>query len=187
MNQNLANRLEDIPGVESVVVDLTDQSGGIRVRLAPDANEPLVMEKLRSILVAYGVRTPRPVEPSSSKPASPSAGGDVEVLITPIESGARVEVHTPNVRSFRVVPANPDSIAQGLADAWCQVKGQIPVEIFNVSIHDGLLSVAGSRGGVEAKGVARVSGGWEDALTSAVGQVLDEIAAAQASPVAANS
>lgn len=174
MNQKLANRLEDIPGVESVVVDLAGQSGGIRVRLTSDANESLVMERLRALLAAYGVRTPRTVEPRKDAPSRP-ADGDVEVSITPLESGARVEVHTPKVRSFRIVPARPDSIVQGLADAWCQVKGQIPVEIFDVSIRDGRLSVSGSRGDVEATGVARVSGGWEDALRTAIGQVLSSV------------
>ena len=53
----------------------------------------------------------------------------VDVKITPIKAGARVQVATTKVRSFRVVPATPQAIAQGLSDAWCQVVGRIPVEI----------------------------------------------------------
>jgi hypothetical protein len=57
VSSNLATRLQDIEGVASVVVDLDESGGGISVRLKPGANEAVVMEKLHSLLVTYGVRS----------------------------------------------------------------------------------------------------------------------------------
>jgi hypothetical protein len=175
MNQGLASRLEDIPGVSSVTVDLTEAGGGINVRLEHGADEAVVMERVRSLLVAYGVRSPntpelrfgREVRHLDDEPLG------IDVAITPIKSGARVEVATTNIRSFRVVPATPFAIAQGLSDAWCQVVGRIPVEIVSVTIgDDGLLTVRASDGERETSGSANVATGWESALARSVGKAI---------------
>ena len=171
----LSIRLEEIPGVASVSVDLTDAGGGINVRLEPGADEAVVMEKLRSLLVAYGVRPPSPPKVSSA-PQNRAVGdplSGVDVQITPIEGGARVEVATKKIRSFRVVAATPAAIAQGLTDAWCQVIGRIPVEVIGVSVaDDGMLTVVISNGDQQTRGSASVDQGWEDALARAVGAAL---------------
>jgi citrate lyase gamma subunit len=179
VSSNLATRLQDIEGVASVVVDLDQSGGGISVRLKPGANEAVVMEKLRSLLVTYGVRSgdrPRlklgrtPQPPPARKPASLG----VEVRITPLSAGGtRVEVQSPKVKSFRVVPSTASAITQGLSDAWCQVLGRIPVEIVSVSVDDsGLLTVVASDGKQQTEGRADVSAGWSNALVSAVGMAL---------------
>lgn len=191
MTSSLAARLQDIPGVDSVAVDLTDSGGGINVRLEPGADETLVMEKLRSLLVAYGVRSPSP--PQLRPPRSETYPSDndlgVDVVITPISGGARVEVAATNVRSFRVVAATPSAIAQGLADAWCQVIGRIPVEVVDVGVgDDGTLTVLMSNGVIQSKGSASVDAGWEDALTRAVGSALrSSLADAAESKMAVNT
>ncbi len=176
MTGTLANRLEQIPGVAAVTIDLTDIGGGINVRLEPGADEILVMEKLREILVAYGIRSADPkvqLGRSTRRAHRPKREFDVDVTITPLKTGARVEVFSKNVRSFRVVPANPSAIAQGLSDAWCQVKGRIPVEILGVTIgDDGDLTIVASDGVNQTIGTANVSLGWEEALTQAVGEAL---------------
>jgi hypothetical protein len=60
-----------------------------------------------------------------------------------------------------------------VSDAWCQVIGQIPVEVVNVSVgDDGMLAVSISNGEIETKGSASVEAGWEDALARAVGGAL---------------
>ena len=175
MTPGLASRLQEIPGVDSVTVDLTESGGGINVRLEPGADEMLVMDKLRSLLVAYGVRSPSPPElrPHRSEPTEADGNLGVDVEITPIDGGARVEVATENVRSFRVVAATPTAIAQGLADAWCQVTGRIPVEVVKVAVGDnGTLTVSLSNGKWQTEGSASVEAGWEDALAQAVGLAL---------------
>lgn len=191
MTSSLVSRLQDIPGIASVAVDLTDSGGGINVRLEPGADEVAVMEQLRSVLVAYGVRSADPkVKLGRSQRSEASEGLGVEVAITPLNTAARIEVATKSVKSFRVVPANPAAIAQGLSDAWCQVIGRIPVEITNISLGDtGLLTVTAFDGSEETSGTADVASGWEHALTHAVGQALGATPASSVDspPVAVNS
>lgn len=175
MMSGLADRLEDIPGVDSVTIDLTEGGGGINIKLVPGANEIEVMDRLRTVLISYGVRSSKPesVEDVFPERGAASAPLGVEVKITPLESGARVEVEGKNVRSFRVVAANPRAIAQGVADAWCRVAGKIPLEIVAVSLGDrGELAVTASDGETETTGIADVGEGWESALALAVGRAI---------------
>lgn len=175
MTSRLASRLGDIPGVASVVIDLEGFGRGIDVRLEPGADEAAVMEKLRALLAAYGVRRDRQPRMSVGRSSDPPARVDVEVAITPIESGARIEVATSTVKSFRIVESTPLSVAQGLADAWCQVIGKVPVEITRVFIEDqSRLVVTASDGEHETRGEADISRGWVDALTAAIAGVIDE-------------
>jgi hypothetical protein len=178
MTSSLANRLGDIPGVASVAIDLEGFGRGIDVRLEPGADEVAVMEKLRALLAAYGVKGERDPAPVV-RPRTPRHEPPVVVEVTPIKSGARIEVSTRTVKSFRIVAANPLSIAQGLADAWCQVIGRVPIEIVRVEIDlDGTLVVVGSDGDRETTGSATVDGGWVEALTAAVGGVLGDVTVA---------
>lgn len=177
MTSSLASRLEDIPGVASVAIDLEGFGRGIDVRLEPGADEVAVMERLRALLAAYGVRGERESVTRAPIPSESSPRHDpgVVVAIAPIKSGARIEVATRSVKSFRIVAANPMSIAQGLADAWCQVIGRIPIEIVRVEVDvEGRLTVVGSDGERELIGSADVGDGWVDALTAAVGSVLGD-------------
>ncbi|HEX6947218.1 MAG TPA: hypothetical protein VF246_07690 [Acidimicrobiia bacterium] len=180
----LTGRLEEIPGVASVTVDLTEEGGGISIRLEPGADESGVMERLRQILVAYGVRSPRTQtveealpDPGETTPELKALG--IKVRLVPLEKGARIEVESRDIRSHRVVAANPRAIAQGMADAWCRVIGKIPVEVIEASIKDdGLLVVRVIDGDVERTGMAMVSLGWERSLTLAVGRALGQISVA---------
>ena len=191
MTPNLASRLQDIPGIASVAVDLTDSGGGINIRLEAGADEAVVMERLRALLVAYGVRSPNPPRlrlGRRTKYLDDSPLG-VDVKITPIKAGARVQVATTKVRPFRVVPATPEAIAQGLSDAWCQVVGRIPVEIVSVTMGDeGELTVVASDGEHETSATSNVSSGWEEALARAVGRAIGVVDSfASPAPVAVNS
>lgn len=175
MTSSLASRLEDIPGVASVVVDLEGSGRGIDVRLESGADEATVMERLRAVLAAYGVRRGREPAMSLGWVDEPLAESGVRVNITPVDTGARIEVATSSVRSFRIVSPTPLSIAQGLADAWCQVIGRVPVEIVAVSVDDASrLVITASDGEHETKGAVDVSGGWMEALTGAVAEALGE-------------
>jgi hypothetical protein len=172
VNGKLLERLQDIAGVASVALDLDDIESGISVRLEPDANEVEVLERVRALLVAYGV--------SSHENAGPIIGGrakksrmGVEIRITPIRGGARVEVIGPAIRSFRVVVPKPVSVAQGVADAWCQVVGRPPVEITRAGLNrDGVLEVVAVDGDTQRHATADLGEGWQSALGLAVGEVI---------------
>ena len=81
------------------------------------------------------------------------------------------------VRSFRVVPPDPTAIAQGLADAWCQVLGRPPVEISRVSVTDEGTSCKWWRStpGSSEPGEGDLAEGWTQALAIAVGEAIGVI------------
>lgn len=175
MTSTLVNRLEEIPGVASVVIDLDGFGRGIDVRLEPDADETMVMERLRALLAAYGVKRDRQPAMSLGRERGPHPKAGVQVAITPLETGARVEVATATVKSFRIVAATPLSIAQGLSDSWCQVIGRVPLEIVGVSVDETeRLVIEADHDGRRLTGSGDVSHGWFDALTDAIAGVLDE-------------
>ena len=178
MTSSLASRLGDIPGVASVVVDLDGFGRGIDVRLEPDADEAEVMERLRALLAAYGVRRDRQPAMSFGRASDHLSDLGVEVSITPINGGARIEVATATVKSFRIVAATPLSIAQGMADAWCQVIGRVPIEIVGISVDDqDRLMVHASSDESETEGTADIGDGWVAALTVAVAGALEQTGA----------
>lgn len=182
MMPRLASRLQDIPGVESVVVDLeSSESEGIHVRIEEDADDVEVLERVRALLVAYGVRSERsPILRVGRRRllvGEDSLG--VEVKVTPVKGGARVEVFGRSVRSFRMVASDPTAIAQGLADSWCQILARAPVEISNVSLGDGgELTISSGDGSQRNVGKANVEKGWEEALALAVGRAIGAVPAA---------
>lgn len=174
MSDKLLARLGDIPGVAAVEVDTEDLGAGIRVRLAEGADEGEVLERVRALLVAYGVRSQ---DQPRLKVGSARLGVEEElpvgVKVTPIRGGARIEVSGRKVRSSRVVHPQPLALAQGLADAWCQVSGRPPVEIVSVSLDStGLLTVVAAHPDLQRVGRARIAGGRERALGLAVGRAL---------------
>ncbi|MGI9609019.1 MAG: hypothetical protein ACR2NL_01865 [Acidimicrobiia bacterium] len=179
MSPNLASRLQDLPGVASVVIDLEDADrAGINVRLEEGSDETEVLESVKALLVAYGVRSENApflkIGRRRLEVEEPDLG--VEVKVTPIKGGARVEVIGKTVRSFRVVPANPASIAQGIADAWCQVLGRAPMDIVSVNLEDGGDLIVTSRGadGI-SQGQANVDRGWSGAVALAVGRSIGAV------------
>lgn len=175
MTSSLASRLGDIPGVASVVIDLDGFGRGIDVRLEPGADEAAVMEKLRAVLAAYGVRSERQPRREVGRAARTVSDLGVDVTITPTEGGARIEVATGAVRSFRIVAVDAMSVAQGLADVWCQVIGRVPIEIVSVEVgDDGSLTVIAYDGEQELRGFRASETGWVDALTGAVGDVIGD-------------
>jgi hypothetical protein len=176
VTSSLASRLEEIPGVASVVIDLEGFGRGIDVRLEDGADEVAVMEKLRALLAAYGVRHDRaPKGGTRREHQSPPTDAGVQISITPLKSGARIEAATKSVKSFRVVAATPMAVAQGLSDAWCQVIGRVPIEIVSVTVgEDRKLTIKAVDGEHEVAGRADIDQGWVDALSQAVAEVLGD-------------
>lgn len=188
MTPNLASRLQDLPGVASVVVDVDDsERSGINVRLEPGSDEADVLERVRALLVAYGVRSDKTpiLQVGRRRLATADDSLGVEVKITPVKGGARVEVFRTSVRSFRVVQATPMAIAQGIADAWCQVVARVPVEIASVSLGDrGDLAVTAREGTRTSIGTATVENGWEQGIALAVGRAIGTVKAPRGAELA---
>lgn len=175
MREKLISRLEDIPGVASVSLDLDDVEAGIRVKLDDDADEVEVLDRVRELFVAYGVRSHDHPTLQIGQSRFGRVGTDIGVAVevTPIKGGARVEVIGPAVRSFRVVSPTPTAIAQGLSDAWCQVLGKIPLEITRVSMGTGGdLRVVATDGETERVGLSDLGYGMTYALAQAVGKAI---------------
>lgn len=171
MTPGLITRLQDVPGVEAVAVDLSSEAGGINLRLAPDADERKVLQEVHELLVAYGVRGL--IRPRVTMGTPVVDRPDIEVVISKLESGARIQVTAGEVQSSRQVAANPVAIAQGLADAWSQVLGRIPKEVVAVEVSGmGGLTVLVSDGETERRGVASIDEGWTTALKAAVGRAM---------------
>ena len=179
MREKLVERLQDIPGVASVSLNLEDVESGIRVRLDEDADEAEVLERVRALLVAYGIRSPDQGSMEiGNRLAQARAALGVDVRISPVKGGARVEVIGTAIRSFRLVPSTPMAIAQGLSDAWCQVLGRIPLEVGKVSLSDeGVLSVVVTDGKEERVGRSDIVDGWTMALSLAVGRAMGVVEA----------
>lgn len=177
MREKLIERLQDIPGVASVSLNLEDVESGIKVRLDEDADEAEVLERVRALLVAYGVRSPdQPMLEIGNRLAQARAALGVDVRISPVQGGARVEVIGTAIRSFRLVPSTPMAVAQGLSDAWSQVLGRIPLEITRVSLTEGGgLSVVATDGTQETFGQADIVDGWTMALPLAVGRAIGAV------------
>lgn len=168
----LITRIQDIPGVEAVAVDLASEPGGLNLRVSPDADEQKVLQEVHELLVAYGVKglvRPRVTLGQRNEEIDPG----VDVKISPTELGARIQVSVGDVQSARQVAATAAAIAQGLADAWCQVLGRIPQEVVSVSLNDaGGLTVVISDGTSERRGVGDIDDGWSTALVRSVGMAL---------------
>jgi hypothetical protein len=179
VREKLVERLQDIPGVASVSLNLEDVESGIRVRLDENADEAEVLERVRALLVAYGIRSPDQGSMEiGNRLAQARAALGVDVRISPVKGGARVEVIGTAIRSFRLVPSTPMAIAQGLSDAWCQVLGRIPLEVGKVSLsNEGVLSVVVTDGKDERVGSSDILDGWTMALSLAVGRAMGVVEA----------
>ena len=173
MSRNgLASRLEDIPGVAAVTVDLEGFGRGIDVRLEPGADEERVIDDMRRLLAAYGLRREASPEVSVGRRRSANKTREIFVKVTPVGSGARVEVANAVVRSFRMVEPDPFSVAQGLADAWCQVMGREPIQVTEISADDHNLALTVVDGEETRSASHAHEGGWHEALVRVMGEVL---------------
>lgn len=173
MTPGLVTRIQDIPGVEAVAIDLVNEPGGLNIRISPHADEALVLDRVHALLVTYGAKGLTRPRVRVGKTRNDSFDLGVDISITKLGTGARIQVSGGAIQSARQVASNPKAIAQGLADAWCQVLGRIPQEIESVSLaDDGKISVTVSDGHSRRVGSANVAGGWTQAIATAVGSAL---------------
>ncbi len=190
MTPGLVTRIQDIPGVEAVAIDLASEHGGLNIRIAPHADEALIMQRVHALLVTYGAKGLTRPRVRVGKARNDSFDLGVDIAITKLGTGARIQVSGGAIQSARQVASNPKAIAQGLADAWCQVLGRIPREIDSVSLaDDGRITIVATDGQLQRVGSADVAGGWTQAIARAVGIALgffeaEEVGQADLAPTA---
>jgi hypothetical protein len=168
----LRQRLENLEGVAAIHLELAESGlSGIRVSLEREADEAEVLERIRSLLVTYGLRAPTPVstiiEPVWREAAS------IATTIIPEGEGMRVEVSGTSESVVKLVEATPLAAAQAVAEGRARLSG---VEVPSV-LWIGLDSVGEWRiltvllrtgEAVPTVGASVVAGGWADALDRAV-------------------
>jgi hypothetical protein len=175
----LRQRLENLEGVASIHLELAETGlSGIRVALDEGADETTVLERIRSLLVTYGLRTPTPVSASAPDNHQVDLTGDISVRISPEGEGMRIEVSSEGETVIKLVEATPFAAAQAVAEGRSRLKGKPVPKVLWI----GLDAIGDFRiltvlvkgdGHPPTVGSAVVGAGWAEALDLAVARALD--------------
>lgn len=171
----LRQRLEALDGVSSIQLELGDTGlSGIRVTLAEGADEAMVLERIRAMLVTYGLRVPE------SLGQVPTRVFAADELVTEIEEDGqmlRVAVTGSDDSVVTVVDPTPLAAARAVADARAQLTGAVGAEVMWIGLDQignwRVLTVLAAVGEERVNaGSAVVTEGWADALDRAVAAAL---------------
>jgi hypothetical protein len=171
----LRQRLENLEGVASIHLELAETGlSGIRVTLMEGADEAHVLEKIRSMLVTYGLRSPGRLEADTLKSVTEAAKTDhIETSITPEGDGMRVEVRGEGRSVVRLVDATPLAAAVAVAEGRAILEGKSTPQVLWIGLDIigdwKILTVLVKSDGETARvGSAVVTSGWAEALDEAV-------------------
>jgi hypothetical protein len=171
----LRQRLENLEGVASIHLELAETGlSGIRVTLMEGADEAHVLEKIRSMLVTYGLRSPGRLEADTLKSVTEAAKTDhIETSITPEGDGMRVEVRGEGRSVVRLVDATPLAAAVAVAEGRAILEGKSTPQVLWIGLDIigdwKILTVLVKSDGETARvGSAVVISGWAEALDEAV-------------------
>jgi hypothetical protein len=166
----LRQRLENLEGVAGIQLELAETGlSGIRVTLRDGADEGVVLERIRSMLITYGLRSPGPVTAT----AQPEPKADrIRTSITPEGDGMRVEVNADEKSVVRLVDASPLAAARAVAEARAILNGRPAPAILWIGLDAvgeyKILTVLAKSEGEARVGAAVVGSGWAEALDEAV-------------------
>jgi hypothetical protein len=165
----LRQRLENLEGVAAIQLELAETGlSGIRVTLADGADESIVLERIRSMLITYGLRSPGPVTTMEPQPETDR----IHTSIMPEGDGMRVEVSAEGKTVVRLVDASPLAAARAVAEARAALNGQPAPEILWIGLdavgNYKILTVLARAGDQARVGAAVVNSGWAEALDEAV-------------------
>lgn len=169
----LRQRLENLEGVASIHLELAETGlSGIRVTLTDGADEAHVLEKIRSMLVTYGLRSPGRVE-SLPKMGTENAKDSIHTIITPEGDGMKVEVRGQGQSVVRLVEATPLAAAMAVAEGRAILEGRLVPQVLWIGLDVigdwRILTVLLQDDGVAPKvGAAVVISGWAEALDEAI-------------------
>jgi hypothetical protein len=171
----LRQRLENLEGVASIHLELAETGlSGIRVTLMEGADEAHVLEKIRSMLVTYGLRSPGRLEADTLKSVTEAAKTDhIETSISPEGDGMRVEVRGEGRSVVRLVDATPLAAAVAVAEGRAILEGKSTPQVLWIGLDIigdwKILTVLVKSDGETARvGSAVVTSGWAEALDEAV-------------------
>jgi hypothetical protein len=171
----LRQRLENLAGVSGIHLELTETGlSGIRVTLEDEADEAEVLERIRSLLVTYGLRSPTPVSTlSEPEIVDIRTRSTVTTSIAPDGEGMRVDVSDGEHNVTRVVEATPLAAAQAVAEGRAELSGREPPSVLWVGLDRvgewRILTVLMRREGqLPTVGASLVTSGWATALDEAV-------------------
>ena len=169
----LRQRLENLEGVASIHLELAETGlSGIRVTLTDGADEAHVLEKIRSMLVTYGLRTPGRVE-GISKAGTADVNDGIHTIITPEGDGMKVEVRGQGQSVVRLVEATPLAAGIAVAEGRAILEGRPVPQVLWIGldlIGDWrILTILLQDDGVAPQvGSAVVVSGWAEALDEAI-------------------
>jgi len=170
----LRQRLENLEGVASIHLELAETGlSGIRVTLIEGADEANVLERIRSMLVTYGLRSPGRLQDDSSITPQPTMTDRIETQITPEGEGMRVEVRGEGRSVVRLVDATPLAAAIAVAEGRAILQGRATPRVLWIGLDVigdwKVLTVLMKDDSEAAKvGSAVVAAGWAEALDEAV-------------------
>jgi hypothetical protein len=137
----LAERLRSVDGVEEVRLAVTD--GGIEaihIRLTERTNEGFVLDEIRRLLAAYGLRSRRPqlaltqvAQPPGGDTGEP-APGPSEVRVTPVGEGLEVRLAGTGRAVIRRAEATRRGAVDAMAEAVAAWWGRHPPEVAGVAL-----------------------------------------------------
>ena len=171
----LRQRLESLEGVASIHLELAESGlSGIRVTLIDGADESHVLERIRSMLVTYGLRSPGRLQDDAQLASpEPTKVDQIETVITPEGDGMRVEVRGDGKSVVRLVDATPLSAAVAVAEGRAILQGRPAPQVVWIGldvIGDWKILTVLMRDNTEAArvGSSVVTSGWAEALDEAV-------------------
>jgi len=174
----LRQRLENLEGVASIHLELAETGlSGIRVALDEGADESTVLERIRSLLVTYGLRSPTPV--STAPPANHlDALRQISTRISPEGDGMKVEVTAEGETVVKLVEATPFAAAQAVAEGRSHLIGRPVPKVLWIGLdvigdHRILTVLMKGESDPPTVGSAVVTEGWAEALDRAVARALD--------------
>lgn len=167
----LRQRLENLEGVASIQLELADTGlSGIRVTLSEGADEAMVLERIRAMLVTYGLRAPDQVTGTRAEADDPS---DLVAVLSQEGDRLRVEVRGQGETVSAIVDPSPLSAARAVAAARAQLRGQPAPEVMWIGLDEigsfSVLTILTAQPDEKVSvGSAVVEGDWAQALNRAL-------------------
>ncbi len=167
----LRQRLENLEGVASIQLELADTGlSGIRVTLSEGADEAMVLERIRAMLVTYGLRAPDQVTGTRAEADDPS---DLVAVLSQEGDRLRVEVRGQGETVSAIVDPSPLSAARAVAAARAQLRGQPAPEVMWIGLDQigsfSVLTILTAQPDENVSvGSAVVEGDWAQALNRAL-------------------